>query len=135
MNREKDLEKIRKKKIKKLQDKLENKNMNEGEPIKVTEENFESVINDNEVVVVDAWADWCNPCKRLEPIIEELAEEYEEEVVFGKLNVDENGGIARKYGIMSIPTLLYFKDGELVNRTVGALPKQQLKSAVEKVTT
>ncbi|OUJ18376.1 Thioredoxin [Methanonatronarchaeum thermophilum] len=134
MNRDKDLDKIRKKKIKKLKEKLEKENMNEGKPIEVTDENFEEVVSKNEMVIIDAWAEWCNPCKKLEPVIEELAEEYQDEIIFGKLNVDENGGVARKYGIMSIPTLLFFEDGELVNRTVGALPKQQLQSVIEKVT-
>ncbi|WGI18041.1 thioredoxin [Methanonatronarchaeum sp. AMET-Sl] len=134
MNRDNDIDEIRKKKIKELKEKLEKESMSEGKPIKVTDENFESVINENKMVVIDAWADWCNPCKKLEPVIEELAEEYKGEIVFGKLNVDENGGVARKYGIMSIPTLLFFENGELVNRTVGALPKQQLQNVIEKVT-
>jgi thioredoxin 1 len=100
--------------------------------IEVTDQNFFEVITDNSKVIVDCWAAWCGPCKMLDPIVEEMAEEHPE-VVFGKLNVDQNRGIPLKYGVMSIPTLLYFKDGKLIDKTLGALPKALLKTKVAKL--
>lgn len=85
------------------------------------------------MAVVDCWATWCAPCRFLSPVIEQLAEERKD-VAFGKLDVDQNKLVAIKYGIMSVPTLLYFKNGKLVNRTVGALPKQQIEDQISKMT-
>ena len=84
-------------------------------------------------MVVDCWAAWCAPCRFLSPVIEQLAGERKD-VAFGKLDVDQNKMVAIKYGIMSIPTLLYFKNGKLVNRTVGALPKQMIEDHISKMT-
>ncbi|HLI47055.1 MAG TPA: thioredoxin [Geobacterales bacterium] len=82
-------------------------------------------------VIVDFWAEWCVPCKMLEPIYEELAKEFEGRVRFGRLNVDENPDIAEKYGIMAIPTLIIFKGGEEVDRLIGAAPKNKLVQFIE----
>lgn len=82
-------------------------------------------------VLVDFWAVWCGPCRMIAPIVEELAEEYDGAVKVGKLNVDENNAIAAKYGIMSIPTLLVFKNGQPVERIVGFVPKKELKSRID----
>lgn len=82
-------------------------------------------------VLVDFWAVWCGPCRMIAPIVEELAGEYGGAVKVGKLNVDENGAVAAKYGIMSIPTLLVFKNGQPVERIVGFLPKKELKSRID----
>ncbi|MGD2200261.1 MAG: thioredoxin [Candidatus Bathyarchaeota archaeon] len=98
----------------------------------VTDETFENFISGNEVAVVDCWAIWCGPCRMLSPIIEELSKERGE-VAFGKLNVDQNTATPMKYGIMSIPTLLYFKDGKLVDKTIGALPKQMIEGHLDKI--
>lgn len=127
-----DLEEIRKKKLEELKDKKESDNMAEGKPKEVDESNFEEFKEENDKVVVDAWADWCGPCKKLNPIIKELAEEYKGDVAFGKLDVDDNQGLARKYGIRAIPTLLFFEDGELVDQLTGAVPKRNLKQKIEK---
>ena len=98
----------------------------------VTDGNFEEFIRSNDVAVIDCWAAWCGPCRMLSPVIEELARE-QKDVAFGKLNVDENRATPMKYGIMSIPTLLYFKDGQLVDKTIGALPKRSIEARLEKI--
>jgi len=98
----------------------------------VTDGNFEEFISSNDVAVIDCWAAWCGPCRMLSPVIEELARE-QKDVAFGKLNVDENRATPMKYGIMSIPTLLYFKDGQLVDKTIGALPKRSIEDKLEKI--
>jgi len=82
-------------------------------------------------VVIDCWASWCGPCQMVGPVIEELAKEMQGKVVFGKLNVDENPATSAKHQIMSIPTLLVFKNGDLVDRLVGAYPKEELKKKLE----
>jgi len=101
-------------------------------PIDVTDETFEGFVNGNTTAVVDCWAAWCHPCRVLSPMIEQLAEEHGE-VDFGKLNVDENPTTAMRFGIMSIPMLLYFKDGALMDRTVGALPKEAIENRLGKL--
>ena len=98
----------------------------------VTDDTFQGFVESNPVAVIDCWAAWCGPCRFLSPVIDQLSEENKD-VAFGKLNVDENALVPVKYGIMSIPTLLYFKDGELVNRTVGALPKKAIEDALAKI--
>jgi thioredoxin 1 len=82
--------------------------------------------------VIDCWAAWCGPCRMLSPVIEDLARE-QKDVAFGKLNVDENRATPMKYGIMSIPTLLYFKDGQLVDKTIGALPKPAIENRLVRI--
>ncbi|UCH38379.1 MAG: thioredoxin [Candidatus Bathyarchaeota archaeon] len=113
----------------------ENSAMNQNnstldKPIQVTDNTFTQAINRHSLVVVDCWAAWCGPCHMIAPIIEALARDYAGKIVFGKLNVDENRGTAMKFGIMSIPTLLVFKNGALVDRIVGALPRQTLEPQI-----
>ena len=95
-------------------------------PFKITDADFDKIIKKYNLVVVDCWAPWCGPCRMVEPVIEELAKEMQGKIVFAKLNVDENPGSSIKYQIMSIPTLLVFKNEELVDRIVGAMPKDML---------
>lgn len=98
----------------------------------ITEANFEEeVLKSDKTVLVDFWASWCGPCKMLSPIVDEIAEENSS-IKVGKVNVDEEGDLAGKYNIMSIPTLLIFKDGKLVNQSVGVVPKQAILDMVSK---
>ena len=94
---------------------------------KVSDASFEAdVLKAKEPVVVDFWAEWCGPCRMIAPALEEIAEQLGQKVKIVKLNVDENPNTAAKYGIMSIPTLMLFKNGEIASRQVGAVPKQKL---------
>jgi len=101
-------------------------------PLKVSDDDFDTVIQRFPVVVVDCWAPWCMPCLMVAPIVAELAKDYTGKIVFCKLNMDENRSIAMKYGIQSIPTLLVFQNGELVDQIIGAVPKRELESQVTK---
>jgi thioredoxin 1 len=98
----------------------------------LTDANFDSAIRANAIVVVDCWAAWCYPCRMIAPIVEELASEYSSAATFGKLNVDENPSTAMRYGIQSIPTILILKNGIEVERIIGALPKEQIKTVLKK---
>lgn len=91
----------------------------------LTTENFDSTVTGNDIVVVDFWAPWCGPCRMMEPVLNEVAVEYDA-VTVGKLNVDENPATATRFDILSIPTLLVFKDGQVVKKIVGARSKKQL---------
>lgn len=104
-----------------------------GEYIKeFTDDNFESDVLSSDIpVVIDLWAPWCGPCLKLTPIIEELAAEYGDKVKFGKLNIDNNPQTASKYGVMSIPTIFFVKNGEIADTQVGLLPKDMLKSKID----
>ncbi|MDP8023799.1 MAG: thioredoxin [Nitrososphaeria archaeon] len=97
------------------------------EPVVLTDDTFNEFISKNENVVVDCWAEWCYPCRVVSPIVDELAKKYKGKIAFAKLNVDENQLTAMQYGIMSIPTLLIFKNGQLVDQIVGALPKKLIE--------
>ena len=96
----------------------------------ITDSNWESLIAGDKPVVIDFWAEWCGPCRMISPIVEEVAQEYESKVVVGKVNIDENSQTAVHFSIKSIPTLLFFKGGELVDKHVGAIRKPEL---VEKI--
>ena len=93
----------------------------------VTSENFDSLKNGNLPLVVDFWAEWCGPCKMISPIISQLAEEYDGRLVVGECNVEESEELAAEYGIRNIPTLLFFKNGQLVDKFVGAANKVKLQ--------
>jgi len=97
-------------------------------PLQITDANIEEHLNKYPTVVVDCWAPWCGPCRMVAPVVEELAKDMQGKLVFGKLNVDENQATSLKYQIMSIPTLLIFKQGKLVDKIIGAMPKPQLKA-------
>jgi thioredoxin 1 len=97
-----------------------------GKTIELTDANFDQVISTEKAVLVDFWAEWCGPCKMIGPLVEELAGDYEGRAVVAKLNVDENPQTAAKFGIRSIPTLLVFKGGQIVDKQVGAVPKSVL---------
>jgi len=102
--------------------------------IEINEANFESeVLRSSQPVVVDFWAEWCGPCKMLAPVLEEIALEQAGRVKVVKINVDSNPGLAARFGIQSIPTLLYFAGGEVRDQTVGVLSKRALVSKLEKL--
>ena len=103
-----------------------------SKPIQFTDDNFENEIRDSQVpVLVDFWAEWCGPCRRVSPIVEEIAEEYEGKLKVGKLNVDENPRATSQFGIRSIPTLIIFRNGEPVDKIIGALPKGHIVQLIE----
>ncbi len=126
-----ELEEIKRRKLEQLKMKYMygDKKMNENPPdvpVKVTDADIETKVKKYPLMVVDCWAPWCGPCRMIGPIVEELAKEMKGRVVFGKLNVDENRETSIKYGIMSIPALLVFKNGNLVDNIIGAMPKEML---------
>ena len=96
-----------------------------------TDENIKEAIQSGKPVVVDFWAEWCGPCRMVGPVVEELAKEYEGRVIIGKLDVDENVETPNQYGIRNIPTILFFKDGQVVDKQIGAAPKAALAAKVE----
>ena len=122
-----ELEEIRARLLKKLMSKEEKKMEMPSKPIHVSGD-LNDIISKYDVVVVDFWAPWCQPCKIVEPIVEKLAKEMKGKVVFAKVNSDRNRKLAMKYKIMSIPTLLLFKNGRLAARQVGTVPYDMLKA-------
>ncbi len=103
-----------------------------SKPVEVTDATFDQFVKEHPKVVVDCWAAWCAPCRMLSPVIDALAEE-KTDISFAKLDVDHNRVIPMRYGIMSIPTLLYFKDGVLVDKTLGALPKSAIEGRLARL--
>jgi thioredoxin 1 len=103
-----------------------------SQPLHITDENFEAeVLNSDKPVLVDFWATWCGPCRMIAPIIEDLAKDYEGKAVIGKLDVDNNQQAAEKFGIRSIPTILIFKGGQLVDTIIGAVGKPYITERLE----
>jgi len=130
-----ELKKIRMKKLMELKRKVLGSKQEEqaafpNEPIELTDASFSEFIQKYPLVVVDCWAPWCAPCRILSPIIEEMAHDYAGKIAFGKVNVDKNPRVAMEYGIMSIPTLLVFKNGRLMDRIVGAMPRKLLEPRI-----
>lgn len=100
--------------------------------VEITDSNFkENVLDNNGVALIDFWAEWCGPCRLIGPVVEELSKEYEGKATIGKLNVDDNREVAAQYGIMSIPTLLIFKNGQVVEKHVGLATKNDLKRKID----
>ena len=133
MDEDEEVRWIKEKKLQKLlkersEKSLEKKIAYPTSPIIVTDDTLPAIVQKYPLVVIDCWAEWCGPCHMISPIIEKLAAELSGKVIFGKLNVDENQVIPTKYGIMSIPTLLIFKEGKHVDTFIGAMNKETLLS-------
>ena len=101
--------------------------------LEITDSTFQEILAEGKPVVMDFGAPWCGPCKMVGPIIDELATEYEGKVIIGKCDVDENGDVAAEYGIRNIPTVLFFKNGELVDKQVGSAPKSAYVAKIEAI--
>ena len=139
MRKEEDeeLERIKRRKLEEMMGRISGEieepkiySRNSGKPLDLTDATFTRFVKENAMAVVDMWAPWCGPCRLVSPVVEELARDYSGKISFGKLNVDQNRKIATQYGIMSIPTILVFKNGRLVDQIVGAMPRQMLESRI-----
>jgi len=132
-NEDEELERIKQAKLQEMMRNVAEKKQAKpalSRPIEVTDATFKETIQNHPLVVVDCWAPWCGPCQMVAPVIEEMAQDYAGKILFGKLNVDENQKVATQYQIMGIPTLLVFKKGKLVDRIVGAVPRQILEPKI-----
>lgn len=132
---DRELEDIRQRKLKEMLRKSgekgqETKESVPNEPVQVTDSTFTDFIQGHMLAVIDCWAPWCFPCRMVSPILEEMARDYAGKVFFGKLNVDENRAVAMKYQTLAIPTILVFKNGKLVDRIVGAMPRKLLEPRI-----
>ena len=136
MNKTNEIEDIRRKKLEDYSKRYVKRGTNMKEkswpnaPIRITDAYIDKIVKEYETLVVDCWAPWCGPCRMVGPVIDELAKEMQGKIVFAKLNVDENQRTSMKYKIMSIPTMLVFKKGNIVDRFVGAMPKDVLKQKI-----
>lgn len=102
--------------------------------LEITDANFEElVMKSDKPVVVDFWAEWCGPCRMIGPVIEEMSTEYDGKAIIGKVNVDENPGVSAKFGVRNIPTILFVKNGEIADKSVGAVPKAQLTAKLDAI--
>jgi len=100
--------------------------------VEITDANFETTVQAGKPVLVDFWAPWCGPCRIIGPIVEELAPSYQGKAVIAKMNVDDNPEVSQRFGVTSIPTLMMFKEGKLVDRVVGAMPKGELRKFIDR---
>jgi thioredoxin 1 len=100
--------------------------------VELTDANFEEIVlKSDKPVMIDFWAEWCGPCRMVAPIVEEMSGEYENKAIIGKVNVDENPNISMKFGIRNIPTIIFLKNGEMVDKSVGAVPKNVLTEKID----
>ena len=133
MKNDEELEKIKQRKLRQLMEKTvetEKKTSALNKPVEISDATFKETIQNHPLVVIDCWAPWCGPCQIVAAVIEALAQDYAGKLLFGKLNVDENRKVATQYQIMSIPTLLVFKNEKLIDRIVGAMSRQMLEPKI-----
>lgn len=135
MGEDAELEALRQKKMKQLKMMLEKEQDKRSWPsttIPITDMNFQETVSKYPIILVDFWAQWCAPCKMIGPILEQLAGDYQGKAVIAKLDVDHDPGTASTFAVKGIPTLIIFKDGKLVERVTGALPRKALKNLIER---
>ncbi len=101
--------------------------------IEITESTFDTIIKENPKIVVDFWADWCGPCRAMGPVFEKLAKDYSGKVMFGKVNCDKNQKLVTRYKVLAIPTILFFKDGEVAETNVGLVSRDELEETIRNV--
>lgn len=135
MEEDKELEEIKQRRLKEMLRRLSGKDdvtkePAQNKPVDVTDATFTNYIQNHTLTVIDCWAPWCAPCRMISPILEEMARDYAGKISFGKLNVDENRRVAMQYQTMSIPTILVFKNGKLVDRIVGAMPRRLMEPRI-----
>ena len=99
--------------------------------LEIKKENFEEIISSDKLVVIDFWAEWCGPCRTIAPIVNELAEEFADQALIGKCNVEDNDDITMKYGVRNIPTIIFVKGGEVVDKQIGACSKEDLSAKIK----
>ena len=128
-----ELESIRKRYITDILNNADKKEAKKMEPVVLTDRTFDEALKNDKILVVDFWATWCAPCRFLSPVIEELAGEYAGRINFGKVDVDENPQVSSKFDIRSIPTVIMFKNGKVVDTSIGAVPKQMLEAKLKRL--
>jgi thioredoxin 1 len=128
-----ELESIRKRYITDILNNADKKEAKKMEPVVLTDRTFDEALKNDKILVVDFWATWCAPCRFLSPVIEELAGEYAGRINFGKVDVDENPHVSAKFDIRSIPTVIMFKNGKVVDTSIGAVPKQMLEAKLKRL--
>lgn len=130
-----ELEAIRQKKLAELErDRQGTPSLGLSQPVALSADEIQSFLSDHDVALLDFWAPWCGPCRVIAPVLEELAQEMAGQVAIGKVNVDENPSVGQRFQIQGIPTLLLAKDGRIVDRVVGAVPKAQLEARLQQLT-
>jgi thioredoxin 1 len=127
-----ELEAIRRRKMSELKSDVKADSKMPATPVVVNDADFDKFVTKYPVVLIDCWAPWCGPCRMVAPVIDALAREMSGTVVFGKLNTDENSAVPNKFSISAIPTMLIFKDGKMVDRIVGAQPKEALAARIKR---
>ncbi|MCJ2554617.1 MAG: thioredoxin [Candidatus Thermoplasmatota archaeon] len=128
-----ELQNIRKQKLKELEERAARPTSGaQGMPFKLHDATFDEEVAKHDLVLVDFWAPWCGPCRMVAPVIEQLARDYRGRVSFGKLNTDNNQMTAMRFRVMSIPTLILFRDGKPVDQVIGAVPRQQLEKMLDR---
>lgn len=128
-----ELEKIKEQKLKEWLKPMDTDTGSTNTPVKVTDSSFEEFVKKGSLVLVDFWAEWCGPCRMVGPALEKLAVEYAGRVAVGKLNVDENPATPMKYRVSAIPTLIFFKGGKVVDRMLGAAPKESIEEKIKRL--